>query len=102
LNLVTNAIQASPAGEKVTVRARRGIHRVLLSVSGRGCGIEEKQREAVFQPFFSTKKSGTGLGLPIVKKIVEAHGGEVSFRPNPQNGVTFTVRLPPVRNRPER
>lgn len=94
LNLVTNAIQASPAGEKVTVRTRRGNHGVLLSVADSGCGIEEKQREAVFQPFFSTKKGGTGLGLPIVKKIVEAHGGDVSFRPNSQKGVTFTVRFP--------
>jgi two-component system sensor histidine kinase HydH len=94
LNLVTNAIQASPAGQKVTVRARHGNHGVLLSVADCGCGIDDKQREAVFQPFFSTKKGGTGLGLPIVKKIVEAHGGDVSFRPNPQKGVTFTVRIP--------
>jgi signal transduction histidine kinase len=63
-------------------------------VSDRGCGITEEQRENVFHPFFSTKKAGTGLGLGIVKKIVEAHGGDVSFKSNPEKGVTFNVRFP--------
>jgi signal transduction histidine kinase len=97
LNLMTNAIQASPAGEKITVRTTHENHKVILSVSDCGCGIEEKDREAVFQPFFSTKKGGTGLGLPIVKKIVEAHGGDVSFHPNPGKGVTFAVLFPHVK-----
>jgi two-component system sensor histidine kinase HydH len=97
LNLVTNAIQASPAGEKITVRTTHGNRGVILSVSDCGCGIEEKDHEVVFQPFFSTKKGGTGLGLPIVKKIVEAHGGYVSFYANPGKGVTFTVLLPSVK-----
>jgi two-component system sensor histidine kinase HydH len=94
LNLMTNAIQASPVGEKITVRTTHENHGVLLSVSDCGCGIEEKDHEGMFQPFFSTKKGGTGLGLPIVKKIVDAHGGDVSFHPNPRKGVTFTVLLP--------
>jgi two-component system sensor histidine kinase HydH len=97
LNLMTNAIQASPAGEKITVRTTHGNHGVLLAVCDCGCGIEEKDREAVFQPFFSRKTGGTGLGLPIVKKIVEAHGGDVSFHPNPKKGVTFTVLFPHVK-----
>jgi two-component system sensor histidine kinase HydH len=97
LNLMTNAIQASPVGEKITVRTMRENRGVLLSVSDCGCGIEQKDHEGMFQPFFSTKKGGTGLGLPIVKKIVEAHGGDVSFHPNPRKGVTFTVLLPHVK-----
>ncbi len=97
LNLMMNAIQASPAGEKIMVGTTHEKQGVLLSVSDCGCGIVEKDREAVFQPFFSTKKGGTGLGLPIVKKIVEAHGGDVSFHPNPRKGVTFTVQLPHVK-----
>jgi two-component system sensor histidine kinase HydH len=94
LNLMTNAIQASPAGEKITVKTAHGNHGMILSVSDCGFGIEEKDHEAVFQPFFSTKNGGAGLGLPIVKKIVEAHGGDVSFHANPGRGVTFTVLLP--------
>lgn len=94
LNLVTNAIQASPAGGKIRLTTTHGNKGVFLSVTDCGCGIEEKDREAVFQPFFSKKEGGTGLGLPIVKKIVEAHEGDVFFRPNPEKGVTFTVRFP--------
>jgi len=94
LNLVTNAVQASPAGEHVLVRTHLESDEVLLEVADRGCGIMEEHRDNVFHPFFSTKKAGTGLGLGIVKKIVEAHGGDVSFQSNPEKGVTFSVRLP--------
>ena len=96
LNLVANAIQASPAGEKVRVRTSMNKNEVILEISDAGSGIDEKVREKVFRPFFSTKKEGTGLGLPIVKKIVEAHGGQIDFHPNPKKGVTFVVKLPLV------
>jgi signal transduction histidine kinase len=62
-----------------------------------GCGIKEENQERVFEPFFSTKGEGTGLGPGIVKKIVEAHGGEISFYRNTEKGVTFKVRLPVLR-----
>ena len=94
LNLLANAIQASPAGEKVRVRTSMNKNEVILKISDGGSGINEKDRANVFRPFFSTKKEGTGLGLPIVKKIVEAHGGQIDFHPNPTKGVTFVVRLP--------
>ena len=73
LNLMTNAVHASPAGEPVLVRTRLERNVVVLEVVDRGCGITEEHRESVFHPFFSTKKGGTGLGLGIVKKIAEAH-----------------------------
>jgi two-component system sensor histidine kinase HydH len=94
LNLITNAVQASSAGERVLVRTHLESGEVLLKVADRGCGITEENRDNVFHPFFSTKKVGTGLGLGIVKKIVEAHGGDVSFQSNPEKGVTFSVRFP--------
>lgn len=97
LNLITNAVQASPAGEKVLVKTHRSGNGIRLEVVDCGCGIREEDRERVFEPFFSTKGEGTGLGLGIVKKIVEAHGGEVFFDPNAEQGVTFKVRLPAVR-----
>jgi two-component system sensor histidine kinase HydH len=94
LNLITNAVQASPAGERVLVRTHLIRKRVEIEVSDRGSGIKEADQNIVFSPFFSTKRGGTGLGLAIVKKIVEAHGGNVSFHSNPEMGVTFVVQLP--------
>jgi two-component system sensor histidine kinase HydH len=94
LNLITNAVQASPAGEQVLVKTHLMRKAAVLKVSDRGSGIKEENQEIVFAPFFSTKRGGTGLGLPIVKKIVETHGGKVSFRSNPEMGVTFIVQLP--------
>jgi two-component system sensor histidine kinase HydH len=94
LNLITNAIQASPSGERVLVKTRVRSNVVVLEVSDCGSGIREEDQEIVFSPFFSTKRGGTGLGLAIVKKIVEAHGGEVCFQSNPEMGVTFIVQLP--------
>ena len=98
LNLCANAVQASPAGEQVTVRTRLARHGVILEVSDRGHGITEEHNESVFQPFFSTKKGGTGLGLGTAKKIVEAHGGEIHFMANPEKGTTFVVHLPLLRS----
>ncbi|MGM0427764.1 MAG: sensor histidine kinase, partial [Thermodesulfobacteriota bacterium] len=94
MNLITNAIQASPPGKTVWVRTRKGKHEAALDLSDSGCGIKEEDQEKIFEPFFSTKKEGTGLGLAIVKKIAEAHGGEISLYSNPEEGVTFSVRLP--------
>lgn len=94
LNLITNAVQASSEGEHVLVRTRPDNPWVALEVVDDGRGITKEHHESIFHPFFSTKKSGTGLGLGIVKKIVETHGGEISFHPNAEKGVTFTVRFP--------
>jgi two-component system sensor histidine kinase HydH len=94
LNLITNAVEASPAGECVLIRTVLESHAVALEVVDHGLGITEEHRHRVFDPFFSTKKGGTGLGLGIVKKIVEAHGGDVSFQSNPEKGATFRVHFP--------
>jgi len=94
LNLITNAIQASTVGDRVWVCTSLNSLGVVLEVSDHGGGIAKEYRENIFDPFFSTKRGGTGLGLGIVKKIVETHGGDVSFRANHEKGVTFTVRLP--------
>lgn len=71
-----------------------GCGAVALHVSDHSHGIKEEDQEIIFAPFFSTKRGGTDLGLAIVKKIVDAQGGNVSFCPNPERGVTFVVRLP--------
>jgi len=94
INLVTNAVQASPAGQTVIVNTSRVNEYAAVEVSDCGCGIPVEQREEIFTPFFSTKKEGTGLGLPIVKKIIESHNGRLELFDNPEGGVTFRVLLP--------
>ena len=94
LNLIANAVQASPPGERVRITTAPGRNFLSIEVSDSGEGIKDEHLENIFRPFFTTKKEGTGLGLPIVKKIVEAHGGKVSFRSNPSKGITFVISLP--------
>ena len=93
-NLITNAIQASHTGDIVRVSTSLNSLGVVLKVADHGDGIAKENRESIFHPFFSTKREGTGLCVGIVKKIVETHGGDVSFNVNQERGVTFTVRLP--------
>jgi two-component system, NtrC family, sensor kinase len=97
-NLVRNAAQAlRESGGSVTVRTYRSSKRsVGLAVSDDGEGIRQEDQPHVFEPFFSTKPAGrgTGLGLTVVRNIVLAHGGQVSFHSMPGSGTTFVVSLP--------
>jgi PAS domain S-box-containing protein len=97
-NLVSNAAQAlSEAGGSVTLRTYRGGRaNVELAVSDDGDGIREVDQPRVFEPFFTTKPAGrgTGLGLTVVRNIVLAHGGQISFQSKPGSGTTFVVSLP--------
>lgn len=94
VNLLINAIQASPQGEQVTLTGfAQGAH-LIIDVSDCGCGIPVEQRPEIFNPFFSTKKDGTGLGLPIVKKVVEAHDGQLQILDNQPTGLTFRITIP--------
>ncbi len=94
INLIMNAIQASPKGEIVMVNLHRQKREIIFDVVDCGSGISPDQRSEIFSPFFTTKKEGTGLGLSIVKKIVEAHKGRIEVLDNPGAGVTFRVVLP--------
>jgi two-component system sensor histidine kinase AtoS len=94
LNLVRNAIQASDPGGEVAIRLARDGEHLLLQVSDNGCGIPPQKRERVFEPFYTSRQQGTGLGLALVTKIVEAHGGSISFTTQTEKGTTFTLRLP--------
>ena len=90
-NLISNAIQASKSGEEVCVRTKNDNGAVFLEVSDSGCGIDAKDQAKIFQPFFSVMKAGTGLGLAVSKKIVDAHEGKISFYQNSPRGTTFRV-----------
>jgi len=101
-NLVINAAQAMPAGGEMRVELRR---RSLpsdieeppqgeIAISDTGTGIGAEELDKIFNPFFTTKKRGSGLGLSIVHKIVESYGGKITVRSQPNKGTTFTIYLP--------
>ena len=93
-NLLSNAAQASPPGGVVTVKTLSDQNEVEISVIDRGSGIDPKNVENVFNPFFTTKPEGIGFGLAIVSKIVEEHGGRITVESTPGEGSIFRVFLP--------
>jgi two-component system, NtrC family, sensor histidine kinase HydH len=101
LNLVTNAAQASAPGSVVTVKTRMVETStgpsVEIAVIDRGSGIDPKHLESIFNPFFTTKSEGVGLGLAIVSKIIDEHGGQIAVESAPGEGSVFRVYLPSVR-----
>ncbi|WP_224372229.1 sensor histidine kinase [Hyalangium versicolor] len=93
VNLVKNAVQASPSGARVQVTGRAEGSRYAIEVRDAGPGIPEAERERIFEPFFTTREKGTGLGLPLARKIIRAHGGELAFTSAP-GATAFTLTLP--------
>jgi signal transduction histidine kinase len=94
LNLVLNAQQAMPDGGQLVVRTYHAPHGVALDLIDTGCGMDEATRLRAFDAFFSTKRDGTGLGLPTARRIIEAHGGEISLQSEAGRGSRFTISLP--------
>ena len=94
LNLIHNAIQAMDKGGTLTVSTQDGRGEISIGFSDDGKGIPPVDLGRIFQPFFTTKHRGSGLGLPIVKKIVEAHGGSIEISTESGKGTMATVRLP--------
>ena len=93
-NLLLNASEASPPQGTVTVKTRQLDGTVEIAVIDRGPGIEPKHLENIFNPFFTTKPTGVGLGLAIVSKIVDEHGGKIAVESAPGAGSIFRVYLP--------
>jgi signal transduction histidine kinase len=100
INLVSNALRYTPAGGRIRVGARADGPFVALTVEDNGLGIPKEYHDKIFERFFRVKDErarsvvGTGLGLPIVKAIVEDHGGALSLQSEVGRGSLFTVRLP--------
>jgi signal transduction histidine kinase len=93
-NLILNAVQATAPGGAVTVKTRAAAGAVEVAVIDRGVGIDAQQRDSIFNPFFTTKPEGVGLGLAIVSKIVDEHGGKITVESEPGKGSVFHVLLP--------
>lgn len=96
VNLVINAVQAMPDGGVVTLVAvaDREARTVRIDVADQGEGLSPEAHARLFEPFFTTKATGTGLGLMLVKRIVDAHGGEVVVAARAERGTIFSLRLP--------
>jgi two-component system, sporulation sensor kinase E len=99
-NLVQNSIEAMPQGGKLAIDFREmktypKERYIKIEISDTGCGIEKKDKERIFNPFFTSKEKGTGLGLSLVKKIISLHHGEIEFESQIHRGTTFKIYLPP-------
>ncbi|HMK55173.1 MAG TPA: HAMP domain-containing histidine kinase [Dissulfurispiraceae bacterium] len=97
LNVVTNAFHAmaSPEGEKtLTIRTAVDKDIFVLTIADKGEGVLEENLSKIFEPFFSTKETGLGLGLPLTRRVIEEHGGRVDFRSEPGKGSEMTFSLP--------
>jgi len=95
INLLENALQASPVGGRVELSVSgMGSPFACFQVSDNGAGIPESARERLFEPFFTTRGEGSGLGLAIVRQVAEAHGGWVEWSPGSEGGSVFRLFLP--------
>lgn len=97
-NLIQNAADASPADGVVTVKTHTLDTGLEVAVIDRGSGIRPEHREQIFNPFFTTKASGVGLGLAIAVKIIDEHGGRIGVQSEPGQGSSFVVQLPRVQS----
>ena len=93
-NLLLNAAQASPPGAPITIKTRQVDSRAEVAVIDRGSGVSAENMKNIFNPFFTTKSDGVGLGLAIVSKIVDEHGGKITVDSTPRQGSVFHVFLP--------
>jgi signal transduction histidine kinase len=98
VNLLQNAQQALMGIEKGEIHVIIAVedHQCLIQVIDNGCGISSEESVRVFTPHFTTKSSGSGIGLSLVKQIVEKHGGSISFSSKENEGTTFHLELPIV------
>jgi nitrogen fixation/metabolism regulation signal transduction histidine kinase len=95
-NLIKNAIQAIPSEKQgqIIIRIAQESSKIIVEIEDNGIGIVPEEQAKLFVPYFTTKSNGTGLGLAMVKQIVENHAGTISFKTTPKTGTIFTISLP--------
>lgn len=96
-NLITNAIEAMNGAGAITISAKESSDEVIIEIEDTGPGISEEHLSRIFEPLFTTKETGTGLGLASCKNIIERHRGTITVRNNP---TTFTIKLPKAQKTP--
>jgi two-component system sporulation sensor kinase A len=98
INLITNAVDAMPNGGTLRVSSKDLNGFVEIAISDTGTGLDRRILENLWKPLQTTKLKGIGLGLPIVKRIIDAHGGEIAVETKTELGTTFIIRLPAKRS----
>jgi signal transduction histidine kinase len=94
INAILNALEAMPEGGRLEIRARSKAEFVMVGFADTGCGIPESVTDKIFDPLFTTKPKGIGLGLAMCKSIMERHGGDIGVKSKEGKGTTFTLSLP--------
>jgi len=94
LNIANNGIQAMPKGGTLTISGRRDDGIVQIDITDQGGGIPPELSEKIFNLYFTTKKSGSGIGLAMTYRVMQLHNGDVSFDSRPGEGTTFHLRFP--------
>jgi signal transduction histidine kinase len=94
VNVLMNAVEATPAGGQIHVRTRQSDGDLVIGIADTGRGIPAADLEHVFKPFFTTRHTGTGLGLPISREIVQRHAGQLTLESRDGEGTTVSIRLP--------
>jgi signal transduction histidine kinase len=94
LNLILNGLQAMPEGGTLTLAANKSNGNILISVTDTGTGITAENQRRIFEPYFTTKTKGTGLGLAVSRRIIEAHGGTITAANEAGGGCRFVISLP--------
>ena len=97
VNLVKNALEAMPEGGRLEVRSRPTLQGVALDLIDTGCGMDDSTLLYMFENFYSSKRNGTGLGLPTARKIIKAHGGLIDVQSAQGHGTQFTLHFPTPR-----
>ncbi|MBN1905809.1 MAG: ATP-binding protein [Deltaproteobacteria bacterium] len=93
MNLIINAIQAIPGAGRIAINIAEEKGSYNIEIKDTGSGISEENMKKIFNPFFTTKQKGSGLGLPIVRKIIEGHGGQIDIESTEGNGTSVMIRL---------
>jgi two-component system sensor histidine kinase HydH len=94
VNLINNAIEASRKGQEVRIMTAIKRNYMIVKIKDYGLGIDKETIENIFTPFYTNKSEGTGLGMPIAKKIIDAHKGRIYIESQPETGTEVTIRLP--------
>jgi PAS domain S-box-containing protein len=94
VNIIKNAIDVMPEGGKLTIESKKTNSNTEITIADTGTGIPEENLEKIWTPLFTTRAKGMGLGLPICKHIVEAHGGKISVQSTAGKGTIFTITIP--------